>query len=106
MLTIVQRQVVESLLLKAASEGRYFYIVVLEIRPDTAGSNVENIYANSVIPATVVLESTVGYVMERAHLMVVGAKEVVENGIIVNKMENMCHGNCDKGAGQAVLRRR
>ena len=75
-------------------------MVVLESRPDTAGAKVEKVYANSGIPARVVLDSAVGYVMERAHLVVVGSKGVVDNRIIVNKMEMYAMGIAARELGK------
>ena len=85
-LTIVRSRVVASILIKAALEGRHLYVVVLEVRPDAAGDKAAKVYAGADIPTTVVLDSAVGYVMERADLVMVGAEGVVENGGIVNKM--------------------
>ena len=56
------------------------------IWPDAAGAKAAKFCANAGIPTTVVLESAVGYVMERSDLVVVGAEGMVENGGIVNKM--------------------
>ena len=85
-LTHGRSRVVASLLLKAASEGRHFSVVVLEGRPDAAGAKAAKVYADAGIPTTVVLDSAVGYVMERADLVVVGDEGVAENGVIVDKM--------------------
>ena len=86
MLTIGRILVVASLLLKAESEGSHSSGVVLEGRPDAAGSKVTKLYANAGIPTTVVLDSTVGYMMERDDLVVVGSEGVVQNGSIFNMM--------------------
>ena len=67
-----------SLLLKAASEGRNFSMVVVEGRPDAVVAKAAKVYADARIPTMVVLESTVGYVVGRADLVVVGAEGVVE----------------------------
>ena len=71
MLTIDRIRVVASIMLKAASEGRNFSVTVLEGRPDAAGAKADKVYAKSDIPTTVVLDSTVGYVTERADMVVV-----------------------------------
>ena len=63
---------VESLLTKAASERWHFSVLVLEGRPDAAGSKAAKVYPGDGIPTTFVLDSMVGYVMERANLVVVG----------------------------------
>ena len=59
-LTIVRSRVVASLLLKVASEGRHFSVVVLEGRTDTAGADVATVYADAGIPTTVVMDYVVG----------------------------------------------
>ncbi|KAL7986682.1 hypothetical protein Chor_012965 [Crotalus horridus] len=38
------------------------------------------------IPATIILDAAVGYIMERIDLVIVGAEGVVENGGIINKI--------------------
>ena len=78
MLTISRIRLFASLLLKAASEGQKLSVVVLEERPDAAGAKAAKVCANAGILTTVVLDSAVGYVMERADLVVVGAEGVVE----------------------------
>uniref|UniRef100_A0A7S2RC42 Translation initiation factor eIF2B subunit alpha n=1 Tax=Eucampia antarctica TaxID=49252 RepID=A0A7S2RC42_9STRA len=78
-------RVVASLLLKA-SKRKQFEIIVLEGRPDASGAKAAKIFADAGIPTTVVLDSAVGYVMERVDLVIVGAEGVVENGGIVNKI--------------------
>ena len=45
MITIGQRRVVESLLIKAASKGRHFSVVVSEGRPDEVGAKAAKVYA-------------------------------------------------------------
>ena len=62
-------------------------MVVLEGRSDTLGDKAAKVYAEASITITVMLDAAVGYVIERTKLVVVGAKGVVENEIIVNKME-------------------
>eukprot|EP00560_Eucampia_antarctica_P002179 CAMPEP_0197840638 /NCGR_PEP_ID=MMETSP1437-20131217/45720_1 /TAXON_ID=49252 ORGANISM="Eucampia antarctica, Strain CCMP1452" /NCGR_SAMPLE_ID=MMETSP1437 /ASSEMBLY_ACC=CAM_ASM_001096 /LENGTH=394 /DNA_ID=CAMNT_0043450275 /DNA_START=256 /DNA_END=1440 /DNA_ORIENTATION=+ len=69
-----------------ASKRKQFEIIVLEGRPDASGAKAAKIFADAGIPTTVVLDSAVGYVMERVDLVIVGAEGVVENGGIVNKI--------------------
>ena len=99
-LTIRQSRVVVSLLIKADSEGRHFSVVVLEVRPDAEGAKAAKVYADAGIPTTVVLDSVVGYVVERADLMVVGAEAVVDNGVVFNKMENYTMGIVARDIGK------
>uniref|UniRef100_A0A7S2EC59 Translation initiation factor eIF2B subunit alpha n=1 Tax=Trieres chinensis TaxID=1514140 RepID=A0A7S2EC59_TRICV len=92
-------RVVASILLKAA-ETRHFSVIVLEGRPDAAGAKAAKVYADAGIPTTVVLDSAMGYVMERADMVVVGAEGVVENGGVVNKMGTYALGVCARESGK------
>lgn len=86
-LTHGRSKVVEALLLRAALvEKKRFRVIVLEGRPDAGGAKSAKTYANAGIPATVVLDSAMGYIMERVDLVIVGAEGVVENGGTVNKV--------------------
>jgi len=67
-------------------EKKRFRNIVLEGRPDAGGAKSAKTYANAGIPATVVLDSAMGYIMERVDLVIVGAEGVVENGGTVNKV--------------------
>lgn len=42
------------------------------------------------IPCTLILDSAVGYIMERVDMVMVGAECVVESGGIINKVINSC----------------
>jgi len=86
-LTHGRSRVVESLLLRAALvERKRFRVYVLEGRPDAGGARSARSYADAGIPTTVVLDSAMGYVMERVDMVLVGAEGVVENGGTVNKV--------------------
>eukprot|EP00935_MAST-01C_sp_MAST-1C-sp1_P000433 g433.t1 len=78
-------RVVAKLILKAA-ESRNFTVIVTEGRPDGAGYTTAKTMAEHGIPVTVILDSAIGYVMEKVGLVIVGAEGVVENGGIVNKV--------------------
>lgn len=94
-------RVVASILLKAA-ETKHFDIVVLEGRPDCAGVHAARAYAShsSNIPTTIVLDSAMGYIMERVDIVLVGAEAVVENGGFVNKMGTYALAACAKAHGK------
>jgi translation initiation factor eIF-2B subunit alpha len=81
-------RVVTKLLVKASKERqKHFEIIVLEGRPDAGGAKAAKaFYEEANIPVTVVLDSAMGYVMERVDMVLVGAEGVVENGGIVNKV--------------------
>ena len=100
MINIDRSQVVASLLLNAASKGRHFFVVVLEGRPDAAGEKAYKVYSNAGIRTTVVLDSEVGYVMEKIDLVVVGSKRVTENRGIANKMGTYVMGIAEMDMGK------
>ncbi|KAL9182323.1 hypothetical protein ACHAXT_012975 [Thalassiosira profunda] len=86
-LTHGRSRVVEALLKRAALvENKRFRVIVLEGRPDAGGAKSAKTYAEAGIPTTVVLDSAMGYIMERVDLVLVGAEGVVENGGTVNKV--------------------
>jgi translation initiation factor eIF-2B subunit alpha len=96
-------RVVASILSKAATDyGKHFDIIVLEGRPDAAGVKAAKAYAShsSNIPTTVVLDSAMGYIMERVDIVLVGAEAVVENGGCVNKMGTYALAACAKAHGK------
>jgi translation initiation factor eIF-2B subunit alpha len=84
-LTHGHSRVVSKLILKAA-ESRNFTVIVTEGRPDGAGYTTAKEMKEAGIPVTVILDSAIGYVMEKVGLVIVGAEGVVENGGIVNKV--------------------
>jgi translation initiation factor eIF-2B subunit alpha len=96
-------RVVASILLKAATQhGKHFDIIILEGRPDAAGVKAAKAFAShsSQIPTTIILDSAMGYVMERVDIVLVGAEAVVENGGCVNKMGTYALATCAKAHGK------
>ncbi|GMH53954.1 hypothetical protein TrVE_jg10190 [Triparma verrucosa] len=80
-------RVVASLLKMAAEkQKKNFSVIVLEGRPEGGGARAAAVYSEANIPVTVVLDSAMGYAMEKADLVIVGAEGVVENGGVVNKI--------------------
>ena len=61
-------------------------MVVLRGRLEVAGAKAAKVYSDARIPTTVMLDSVIGYMMERENLVVVGAEGVVDNGGTFNKM--------------------
>ena len=92
-------RVVTALLIKAAVH-KHFQIIVLEGRPDAGGARAAKVYNDAGIPCTVVLDSAMGYVMERVDLVIVGAEGVVENGGVVNKIGTFALGVMAKELGK------
>ncbi|KAL3763795.1 hypothetical protein ACHAWU_001915 [Discostella pseudostelligera] len=76
-----------------------FNVIVLEGRPDAGGIKAAKSYVKAGIPTTVVLDSAMGYIMERVDMVLVGAEGVVENGGIVNKVGTYALGVLAKELG-------
>jgi translation initiation factor eIF-2B subunit alpha len=99
-LTHGRSRVVESILLRAALvERKRFQVYVLEGRPDAGGAKSALSYINAGIPTTVVLDSAMGYIMERVDMVLVGADCVMENGGTVNKIGTFALGVVAKEMG-------
>lgn len=79
-------RVVLSILRKAAAAGKQFRVIVTEGRPDETGLTMARVLEELRLPVTVVLDSGVGYIMERVDMVLVGAEAVVENGGVINKL--------------------
>lgn len=80
-------KVVLTLLLKAASSSnRRFKVLVTEARPTNRGIIAAQILQENGIPATVILDSSVGYYIGKCDMVIVGAEGVVENGGIINQI--------------------
>lgn len=92
-------RVVAALLVKAAAY-KHFQIIILEGRPDAGGARAAKVYNDAGIPCTVVLDSAMGYVMEKVDIVIVGAEGVVENGGIVNKVGTFALGVVAKEHGK------
>jgi translation initiation factor eIF-2B subunit alpha len=73
-LTHGSSRVVSTLLLKAARAGKHFEIIVLEGRPDAGGAKAAKQFVEKGIPTSVILDSAMGYVMERVDMVLVGAE--------------------------------
>lgn len=99
-LTHGRSRVVESILLRAALvERKRFQVYVLEGRPDAGGAKAALSYINANIPTTVVLDSAMGYIMERVDMVLAGADCVMENGGTVNKIGTFALGVVAKEMG-------
>lgn len=85
-LTHGHSRVVFALLQRAAAQGTYFSVIVTEGRPDSTGQTMAKALDDINVPTTYILDSAVGYMMERVDLVLVGAEGVVENGGVINKL--------------------
>ena len=85
-LTHSKSRVVIQLLLEAAGKNKRFKVYVTESNPHQQGFDTEKILNEQNIPCTVILDSAVGYIMERVDIVLLGAEAVVESGGIINKI--------------------
>jgi translation initiation factor eIF-2B subunit alpha len=77
-------RVVSAVLKHAAKQGKHFSVILTECRPCGSGYSAAQELLDAGIPCTMVLDSAVGYIMERVDLVLVGAEGVVQSGGIVN----------------------
>lgn len=61
-------------------------MTVTEGRPNGAGYTAAQTLKEAGVPVTLVLDSGMGYAMEKADLVLVGAEAVTENGGIISKI--------------------
>ncbi|KAJ3366025.1 Translation initiation factor [Allomyces javanicus] len=79
-------RVVMRLLQRAAAENKRFTVYVTESRPTDSGARAVESLRKRGIPAHLILDSAVGYVMDKVDLVLVGAEGVVETGGILNQI--------------------
>jgi translation initiation factor eIF-2B subunit alpha len=85
-LTHSKSRVVLQLLQEAAASHKRIKVFVTESAIDKSGWDMHKQLEESKIPSKVILDSTVGYIMEKIDIVVVGAEGVVESGGIINKV--------------------
>lgn len=89
-------RVVQTALLHAAKNGKFFSVIVTEGRPESAGKQAAAELSAAGIPVTVILDAAVGYSMSKVDYVLVGAEAVVENGGIINKIGTFQVAMCAK----------
>ncbi|RUS21271.1 hypothetical protein BC937DRAFT_93129 [Endogone sp. FLAS-F59071] len=110
-------RIVMRLLERAAAQNKRFKVYVTESRPTSEGLTAAAALRASGIPATVILDSAVGYVMDKVDLVLVGAEGVVENGGVINQetqtgqerldwIEMKVYCDCRESRKEATVRRR
>ena len=72
-------------LVQAKTHGKRFEVFVTEGGTDKTGVEMHKSLTEAGIPATVIIDAGVGYIMEKVDLVLVGAEGVVESGGIINK---------------------
>ncbi|ESO97323.1 hypothetical protein LOTGIDRAFT_187625 [Lottia gigantea] len=85
-LTHSRSRVVLQVLKEASLNRKRFNVLVTESLPDRSGEETYKELTEFGIPTTLILDASVGYVMERVDLVLVGAEGVVESGGIINKI--------------------
>ncbi|KAI8388511.1 uncharacterized protein BYT42DRAFT_560313 [Radiomyces spectabilis] len=80
-------RVVMSVLYYAANvQHKRFKVYVAEGRPNSEGLQAVDALREAGIPCRAVLDSAVGYIMDKVDMVFVGAEGVVENGGIINQI--------------------
>lgn len=79
-------RVVLSILMHAYKSNKRFFVYCTESRPSDGGYRAFQLLQKSGIPSKLILDSAVGYYMDRIDLVLVGAQGVVENGGLINSI--------------------
>lgn len=79
-------RVVNTSLVHVAQSGVFFNVVMTEGRDDCSGYDAARELSEFGINVTIVLDSAVGYMMDKVDLVLMGAEGVVENGGVINKI--------------------
>ncbi|CAG8677156.1 2011_t:CDS:2, partial [Dentiscutata heterogama] len=77
-------RVVMLLLQRAAACKKRFKVYVTESRPLSLGIRAAKVLCKAGIPATVIYDTAVGYIIDKVDAVFVGAEGVVENGGLIN----------------------
>ncbi|XP_025089486.1 translation initiation factor eIF-2B subunit alpha-like isoform X2 [Pomacea canaliculata] len=85
-LTHSYSRVVMEVLKEAAAAQIHFKVFVTESCPNRAGEETFRELRKHDIPAILILDASVGYIMEQVDMVLVGAEGVVESGGIINKI--------------------
>ncbi|KAI4459318.1 translation initiation factor eif-2b subunit alpha [Holotrichia oblita] len=95
-LTHSRSRVVLQTLKEAAKQKKRFHVYATISAPDDSGERIANELQRAGIACTLILDSAVGYVMEKVDFIMVGAEGVVESGGIINKIGTYTIGLCAK----------
>ncbi|KAF7728573.1 Translation initiation factor [Apophysomyces ossiformis] len=80
-------RVIMSVLYHAANvQNKRFKVYVTEGRPNSDGLRAVHALREAGIPCRAILDSSVGYIMDKVDMVFVGAEGVVENGGVINKV--------------------
>eukprot|EP01122_Echinamoeba_exundans_P003301 TRINITY_DN13420_c0_g1_i1.p1 TRINITY_DN13420_c0_g1~~TRINITY_DN13420_c0_g1_i1.p1 ORF type:complete len:317 (+),score=62.82 TRINITY_DN13420_c0_g1_i1:35-985(+) len=95
-------RVVCSVLIAAAAKEKRFTVYVTESRPEPNGHRTVETLLKHNLPVTLISDSTVGAIMDKVDMVLVGAEAVVENGGIINKVGTYQIGIVAKALGKPV----
>ncbi|XP_011705769.1 PREDICTED: translation initiation factor eIF-2B subunit alpha [Wasmannia auropunctata] len=95
-LTHSKSRVVLQAMKEAAASNKIFEVYVTSSSPDNSGEEMCQSLTNLGISCTVILDSTVGYVMEHVDMVMVGAEGVAESGGVINKIGTYTMAICAK----------
>ncbi|WKX98789.1 hypothetical protein Q1695_014015 [Nippostrongylus brasiliensis] len=102
-LTHSYSKVVLESLVSVHRAGTSFHVWVTESQPDCAGQRMHEALQKEGIESTLILDSAVGYLMERIDMVVVGAEGVMETGGIINKIGTLNVAICAKTMNKAFF---
>ncbi|CAH2981715.1 unnamed protein product [Chilo suppressalis] len=85
-LTHSRSRVVLQAMVEAARANKRFEVYVTMSCPDNSGELMHKQLLAEGIDATLILDSAVGYIMEKVDIVMVGAEGVTESGGIINKI--------------------
>ncbi|XP_074649155.1 translation initiation factor eIF2B subunit alpha-like [Tubulanus polymorphus] len=95
-LTHSRSRVVLQIFKDAVAENRRFRVFVTESLPDRTGQSMYDELTALGIPTTLILDASIGYVMEKVDFVLMGAEGVAESGGIINKIGTYSVAMCAK----------
>ncbi|KAK6045611.1 initiation factor, subunit 2 family protein [Cooperia oncophora] len=90
-LTHSYSKVVLETLVTVHKAGTVLHVWVTESQPDGSGQQMQDALEKEGIRTTLILDSAVGYIMERIDMVAVGAEGVMETGGIINKASSFLY---------------
>lgn len=85
--------VLETLTL-AANSNKHFQVLVTRSSPDNTGEQMCEELEKAGIECTLILDSSIGYIMETVDIVMVGAEGVVESGGVINRIGTVTMALC------------
>lgn len=96
-------KVVLEALIDAKKSGINVHIFVTESQPDISGRKALTLLREAGIQSTLVLDSSVGYLMESMDMVLIGAEGVMETGGVINKIGTLGIAICAKEMNKPVF---